>query len=133
MFSWSSGCWFPSGNDCLSNSDSTLQKSQKRTFHLGEIMTSVWIITGKNRYLNAEKIQNLEILGAHYDDTKTIYADISYEHRESIYSWEKLHTSSSPIKHIIRWIYKAKVLASEKKEVIFLDFNKDFDNPIVED
>ena len=104
-------------------------------------MTSVWIRTINRNYFNVEKIRNVwgskrkVILDKRQYN---VYVEIGSDRNPSIYEYNYIKNEVAPdstvnIEHVIRWIYKAKILASERNEAIFLDFNKDFENPIVED
>ncbi|MEL4306439.1 hypothetical protein [Methanococcoides sp. LMO-2] len=108
-------------------------------------MTSVWIRTEdesydvEHRYVNAEKIETCSdyadnsSITINDDDRERLIGITTSEVGYTIYRYDKESGSDSRIKHIIQWINKAKILASEKDEPVFLDFNKDFENPIVED
>ena len=109
-------------------------------------MTSVWIRTINGNYKDVEKISGVgSDNNSQYNKRKyTLNVRIGGSGSASIYDVQNEEVSDNlakgnvpdftiRIKHIIRWIDKAKILASEKNEPIFLDFNKDFDNPIVED
>lgn len=109
-------------------------------------MTDVWIKTmpisssGTVKYFYAEKIRHLNVnissagqfaCSTAFDaDEKTFYY-VYINSEFTIYHIPYYDEKTDYITPVVQWINKAKKIASETDEAIILDFNKDFDNPIV--